>query len=81
MSKFKLNDRVRIVRTGGDILENATGTVLGPTLEISGPDGFFIVLLDVPLADRAAVVFTEHCLEAAPNTYRPEDLEPTHWPC
>lgn len=62
MSNFNTYDKVRIVRTGGDVLENVTGVILGPTLESAGPDGFFIVLLDRPLADRAAVVFTEHCL-------------------
>jgi hypothetical protein len=63
MSKFNLHDRCRIVRTGGDVLENATGVILGPTMESVGPDGFYIVLLDRPLDDRSAVVFTEHCLE------------------
>lgn len=63
MSKFNLHDRCRIVRTGGDILENATGIILGPTMESVGPDSFYIVLLERALDDRSAVVFTEHCLE------------------
>lgn len=61
---FNVNDSVRIVRVGQDRLDNATGVVLGPTMESMTPDGYYIVLLDVPLPDRRAIVITEHCLES-----------------
>lgn len=79
--RFNVNDSVRIVRVGQDRLDNATGVILGPTMESMTPDGYYIVLLDVPLADRRAIVITEHCLERLPTQHRPEDLLPTYYPC
>jgi hypothetical protein len=60
---FSVDDQVRIVRVGSGPLEQATGVILGPTMESMCPDGYYIVLLDVPLPDRRAIVITEHCLE------------------
>lgn len=64
MSKknFELKTVVRFVKTGGDVLENQTGTILGKSF-VNVVD-HYIVLLDNPLPDRLAVVITEHCLEA-----------------
>lgn len=60
---FALHTRVRIVRVGGDRLENQAGTILGKSVE--NVDDHYIVLLDVPLPDRLAICITEHCLEPA----------------
>lgn len=64
MSKknFELKTVVRFVKTGGDVLENQTGTILGKSFV--NVEDHYIVLLDNPLPDRLAVTITEHCLEA-----------------
>ena len=59
---FALNTKVRFIKTGGDVLENQTGTILGKSFV--NVDDHYIVLLDVPFPDRLAVTITEHCLEA-----------------
>lgn len=61
---MKINDKVKFVRTGSDIMDDKTGTILGKY----GQDvyaSYYIVMLDEKLADRddLAVVITEHCLE------------------
>lgn len=59
---FALKTPVRFIKTGGDVLENQTGTILGKSFV--NVEDHYIVMLDVPLPDRLAVTITEHCLEA-----------------
>ena len=59
---FKVNTKVRFVRTGGDALENQTGTILGKSFDDPVCD-HYIVMLDIPQPTRLAVCITEACLE------------------
>lgn len=61
-NNFPLNTQVKFVKTGGDVLENQTGRILGKS--IVDVEDYYIVMLDVPMADRLAITITEHCLEA-----------------
>ncbi len=61
-NNFPLKTKVKFIKTGGDILENQTGIILGKS--IVDVEDYYIVLLDVPMVDRLAITITEHCLEA-----------------
>jgi hypothetical protein len=63
-NNFSLNTPVRFVKTGGDVLENQTGTILGKSFSDPVCD-HYIVMLDVPQKDRLAVTITEACLVLA----------------
>ncbi len=60
--EFALKTKVRFVKTGGDVLENQTGTILGKS--VVNVEDTYIVMLDKPMVDRLAVCITEHCLVA-----------------
>lgn len=65
---FKLDERVVIQRVGGDVLEGATGSIVGRYgLNIGlGTDpntGSYIVLLDKPVPGFKAIVITGYCLD------------------
>lgn len=60
---FALKTKVRIVKVGGDVLENQTGTILGKSFV--NVNDHYIVLLDNPLPESLAITITEHCLEIA----------------
>lgn len=59
--EFLVDQRVKIVKVGGDKLENKVGTILGKSF-VDFID-HYIILLDEPTKDAKAICITESCLE------------------
>ena len=58
---FAVDDKVVFRNVGTDVLADATGVILGKSMDLAETD-FYIVLLDKPLPGRKAVVMIESCI-------------------